>query len=168
MTWSETKIFLIRYWHTCSSLRSSSLEFLNLEIHTQCGNGRMFSFRSWENVCNALQHARNQKSDARPQWDSVTLSTLRSLFYGRAQRPLMWWCRLFQRGFFSEGNRPFLPNCSKISSLQSLDYFFTGVKGLNGPPCFGHPRRFHAKRGWPRPEQPPGRHIEFLMSLSRK
>ncbi len=40
----------------------------------------------------------------------------------------------------------------------------SGVSGLNGP-GFGCPRRFHAKRGWPRRKTQPaplGRHVGFF------
>ncbi len=33
-----------------------------------------------------------------------------------------------------------------------MSNFETGIAGLNGPPHFGRPRRFHAKRGWPKPK----------------
>ncbi len=48
--------------------------------------------------------------------------------------------------------------CLVEKSLVTLAFDLlnlTGVKGLNGPPGFGRPRKFHAKRGWPRPKAQP-------------
>ncbi len=52
--------------------------------------------------------------------------------------------------------RPVFHENSELGSVGIIPKFYdsdisynTGVKGLNDPPGFSRPRKFHAKRGWP-------------------